>query len=261
MAKSFVKVFLICLVLFTLILIPVVKLVSNIQIFDNSDGVSGGIEDEIDVLVDPNSPFFEAFADAKRVNLLAVGVNDGLSDVLMLVSWDMDSNKVDLISIPRDTYYERDGYTSPSQKKINAAYASDKGVIATANAVSDVLMGIPINYYAIIDYDAVESIVDGVGGVPIDVPKAMKYDDPYDDPPLHIRIPAGQQTLDGEHAVQYLRFRKGYSNGDIGRVEAQQVFMKSLFKQCVEHGIVDSAKLITSNVKSDVTLGAASNTP
>ena len=258
MAKSFVKVFLICLVLFTLILIPVVKLVSNIQIFDNSDGVSGGIEDEIDVLVDPNSPFFEAFADAKRVNLLAVGVNDGLSDVLMLVSWDMDSNKVDLISIPRDTYYERDGYTSPAQKKINAAYASDKGVIATANAVSDVLMGIPINYYAIIDYDAVESIVDGVGGVPIDVPKAMKYDDPYDDPPLHIRIPAGQQTLDGEHAVQYLRFRKGYSNGDIGRVEAQQVFMKSLFKQCVEHGIVDSAKLITSNVKSDVTLGAAS---
>ena len=251
MAKSFVKVFLICLVLFTLILIPVVKLVSNIQIFDNSDGVSGGIEDEIDVLVDPNSPFFEAFADAKRVNLLAVGVNDGLSDVLMLVSWDMDSNKVDLISIPRDTYYERDGYTSPAQKKINAAYASDKGVIATANAVSDVLMGIPINYYAIIDYDAVESIVDGVGGVPIDVPKAMKYDDPYDDPPLHIRIPAGQQTLDGEHAVQYLRFRKGYSNGDIGRVE-------SLFKQCVEHGIVDSAKLITSNVKSDVTLGAAS---
>ena len=148
MAKSFVKVFLICLVLFTLILIPVIKLISNIQIFDNS-GISGGIEDEIDVLVDPNSPFFEAFADAKRVNLLALGINDGLSDVLMLVSWDMDENKVDLISVPRDTYYEREGYTSPGQKKINAAYASKEGLISTANAVSDVLMGIPINYYAI----------------------------------------------------------------------------------------------------------------
>ena len=257
MAKSFVKVFLICLVLFTLILIPVIKLISNIQIFDNS-GISGGIEDEIDVLVDPNSPFFEAFADAKRVNLLALGINDGLSDVLMLVSWDMDENKVDLISVPRDTYYEREGYTSPGQKKINAAYASKEGLISTANAVSDVLMGIPINYYAIIDYDAVETIVDGVGGVTVDVPKAMKYDDPYDDPPLHISIPAGVQTLDGEHAVQYLRFRKGYSNGDIGRIEAQQVFMESLFKQCIDHGIVDSAKLITSNVKSDITLGAAS---
>ena len=257
MAKSFVKVFLICLVLFTLILIPVIKLISNIQIFDNS-GISGGIEDEIDVLVDPNSPFFDAFADAKRVNLLALGINDGLSDVLMLVSWDMDENKVDLISVPRDTYYEREGYTSPGQKKINAAYASKEGLIATANAVSDVLMGIPINYYAIIDYEAVETIVDGVGGVTVDVPKAMKYDDPYDDPPLHISIPAGVQTLDGEHAVQYLRFRKGYSNGDIGRIEAQQVFMEALFKQCIEHGIVDSAKLITSNVKSDITLGAAS---
>lgn len=257
MAKSFVKVFLICLVLFTLILIPVIKFVSNIQIFDNSD-ISGGIEDEIDVLVDPNSPFFDAFADAKRVNLLALGINDGLSDVLMLVSWDMDENKVDLISVPRDTYYEREGYNSPGQKKINAAYASKEGLISTANAVSDVLMGIPINYYAIIDYDAVEAIVDGVGGVTVDVPKAMKYDDPYDDPPLHISIPAGVQTLDGEHAVQYLRFRKGYSNGDIGRIEAQQVFMEALFKQCIDHGIVDSAKLIASNVKSDVTLGAAS---
>ena len=219
MAKSFVKVFLICLVLFTLILIPVIKFVSNIQIFDNSD-ISGGIEDEIDVLVDPNSPFFDAFADAKRVNLLALGINDGLSDVLMLVSWDMDENKVDLISVPRDTYYEREGYNSPGQKKINAAYASKEGLISTANAVSDVLMGIPINYYAIIDYDAVEAIVDGVGGVTVDVPKAMKYDDPYDDPPLHISIPAGVQTLDGEHAVQYLRFRKGYSNGDIGRIRS-----------------------------------------
>lgn len=258
MAKSFVKVFLICLVLFTLILIPVIKVISNINIFGNDSGVSGSIEDEIDVLVDPNNPFFEAFTDTKRVNLLAVGVNDGLTDTIMLVSWDMDTNKVDLISVPRDTYYERPGYSSPGQKKINAAYSSDDGIVATANAVSDVLMGIPINYYAVIDYEAVEAIVDGVGGVPIDVPKAMRYDDPYDDPPLHIDIPAGQQTLDGEHAVQYLRYRHGYANGDIGRVEAQQVFMKSLFSQCIDNGILDSAKLITSNVKSDVTLGAAS---
>lgn len=258
MAKSFVKIFLICLVLFILILIPVIKVVSNINLFSGDGDLSGSIEDEIDVLVDPNSPFFEAFSEANRVNLLAVGVNDGLTDTIMLVSWDMDANKVDVISVPRDTYYERPGYSSPGQKKINAAYSSEDGIVATANAVSDVLMGMPINYYAVIDYEAVEEIVDGVGGVPIDVPKAMKYDDPYDDPPLHIDIPAGQQTLDGEHAVQYLRYRHGYANGDIGRVEAQQKFMKSLFNQCIENGILDSAKLITSNVKSDVTLGAAS---
>lgn len=257
MAKSFVKIFLICLVLFTLILVPIVKVVSNVQLFEQSDGVES-IEEELATLIDTDSEFFQAFSDAKRVNMLVVGVNDGLTDTIMLVSWDMSANNVDVISVPRDTYYERPGYDSPGQKKINAAYSSDEGIVATAKAVSDVLMGIPINYYAIIDYDAVEAIVDGVGGVPMDIPKAMKYDDPYDDPPLHINIPAGQQTLDGEHAIQFLRFRKGYANGDIGRVEAQQEFVKSLFKQCIDNGLVDSAKLITSNVKSDVTLGAAS---
>ena len=103
MAKSFVKIFLICLVLFILILIPVIKVVSNINLFSGDGDLSGSIEDEIDVLVDPNSPFFEAFSEANRVNLLAVGVNDGLTDTIMLVSWDMDANKVDVISLPRDT--------------------------------------------------------------------------------------------------------------------------------------------------------------
>ncbi len=64
----------------------------------------------------------------------------------------------------------------------------------------------------------VESIVDSVGGVPIDVPKAMKYDDPYDDHRFTYVFRLGQQTLDGSMRCRYLRFRKGYSNGDIGRI-------------------------------------------
>lgn len=109
----------------------------------------------------------------------------------------------------------------PGAKKINAAYGAE-GIIGTANSVSDVLYGIPINYYAVVDYDSVKTIVDGIGGVPVNVEKAMKYDDPMDKPPLHINIPAGEQVLDGEHAIQYLRYRKGYREGDIGRVKAQQ---------------------------------------
>lgn len=257
-AKTFFKIFLSFLVLFTLIFIPLIKGVSNINIFQAADGLKGNLEDEmdVDVLVNPDSQFFQAFTESKRVNVLMVGVNQQMTDTIMLVSWDMDSNSVDVISVPRDTYYERAGYNSPAQKKINAAYASE-GILGTANAVSDVLYGIPINYYAIVDYDAVKNIVDGIGGVPIDVPKAMKYDDPYDKPPLHINIPAGYQVLDGEHAIQYLRYRKGYKEGDLGRVKAQQEFVKSAFKQAVEHGLIDSAKLICKNVESDLTVGAA----
>lgn len=252
--KTFIKFFLIFLVLFTLILIPTVKAVSNINLFEKHDVKS--IEEEMGVLVDSNSPFFEAFTKSKRMNMLMLGINKNMTDVIMLVTWDMDHNKVSVISIPRDTYYEREGYHGASLK-INAIYGSKHDIVGVANAVSNTLCGIPINYYAIVDYDSVKTIVDGIGGVPIDVPKALTYDDPYDTPPLHIRIPAGEQVLDGEHAVQYLRFRKGYANGDIGRIDAQQKFIKSAFKQAIDNGIIDSAKLITSNVESDLTVGAA----
>jgi LCP family protein required for cell wall assembly len=257
-AKTFFKLFLSCLVLFTLIFIPVVKGVSNINIFQTSDEFEGKLEDQMDigVLVSSDSKFFNAFTESNRINVLMVGVNQDLTDTIMLVSWDMDENSVDVISVPRDTYYERDGYKSAAQKKINAAYGSE-GIIGTANAVSDVLCGIPINYYAVVDYDSVRNIVDGIGGVPVDVPKAMKYDDPTDKPPLHINIPAGYQVLDGDHAVQYLRYRKGYAEGDLGRVNAQQIFVKSAFKQAVNNGLIDSAKLICKNVESDLTIGAA----
>lgn len=263
-AKTFIKFFLSFLVLFTLIFIPVVKGVSSINVFKTSEDTGSGTLDEkmdVGVLVSPDSEFFKAFTDVNRVNLLMVGLNQNMTDTIMLVSWNMDANKIDIISVPRDTYYERSGYNSAAQKKINAAYGSE-GIIGTANAVSDVLYGIPINYYALVDYDAVKTIVDGIGGVPVNVEKAMKYDDPTDKPPLHINIPAGEQVLDGEHAVQYLRYRKGnhgggYAEGDIGRVKAQQEFVKSAFKQALDHGLIDSVKLITKNVESDITVGAA----
>ena len=254
--KTFFKFFLSFLVLFTLILIPIGRGVSNINIFKTSG--EGTLEEQMDteVLVSSGSPFFETFTEAERINVLMVGVNQDLTDTIMLVSWDMDANNVDVISVPRDTYYERKGYKGAAQKKINSIYGSE-GIIGTANAVSDVLYGIPINYYAVVDYDAVKKIVDGIGGVPVDVPKAMKYDDPYDTPPLHISIPAGYQVLDGEHAIQYLRYRKGYSNGDVGRIDAQQVFVRAAFKQAISNGLIDSTKLVCKNVESDLTVGAA----
>ena len=254
-AKTFFKFFLTFLVIFTLILTPIFRAAANINLFKGGDIES--ISSEMSVLVDPESPFFETFKDTERLNMMVVGVNQGMTDVIMMVSWDMKNDLVDVISVPRDTYYERPGYDSPGQKKINSIYNAE-GIVGTANAVSDVLFGMPINYYAVVDYEAVENIVDDIGGVPMNIEKTMEYKDPYDDPPLEIYIPAGQQVLDGEHAVQFLRFRKGYADGDIGRIKAQQEFIKSAFKQCISNGIVKSVKTITNNVESDLTLGAAS---
>lgn len=256
--KLFLKFFLTFLVVFILILVPIVKAVSNINLF-TEDTEGSGIEataDSAGVFVAETGSFYDKFGETERINMLAMGVNDGMTDTIMVMSWDMKSDSVDVISIPRDTYYHRSDFDSNTEKKINAIYVS-QGVKETARAVSDVLFGMKINYYAIIDYDSVKKIVDGVGGVPVDVQRDMYYTDPYDTPPLVIDIKKGQQTLDGEHAVQYLRYRHGYVNGDLGRVEAQQVFVRSLYDQCIKHGVLSSAKLITENVKSDLTVGAS----
>ena len=252
--KTFIKFFLVFLIAFTLILIPVLKSVSDFNIFDS--GEEGNLTKALNIEADINSPLYGEYSDSDRINLLLLGVNQDMTDTIMLVSWDLAENAVDIISVPRDTYYEREG-ASGASLKINAIYSSE-GLEPLAHAVSDVLCGIPINYYAIIDYNAIKNVVDGIGGVPLDVPMDMYYEDPYDTPPLVIDIKKGQQTLDGEKAVQYLRFRKGYATGDLGRVEAQQEFMKSAFRQAIKHGIIDSARLVTSNVQSDLTLGAIS---
>lgn len=252
--KTFLKKFVLYLVILTVVLTPVqigINKLGGIRLFAGT----ASILNDMDYIVDPNSPFYEEFTNSKRVNVMALGVNDGMTDVIMVGSYDLKNQRVDVISVPRDTYYERKGRSGASLK-INAVYSSE-GVIETAEAVSDVLLGMPINYYVVIDYDDVHAIVDEMGGVPIYIEKRMKYTDPYDKPPLHIDIPAGQQTLDGDEAVQYLRYRSGYAQGDIGRVEAHHKFIEAAFTQALKSGIVDVAKVAMKTVESDISLGTA----
>lgn len=253
--KNFGKQFLIYFIAFTLIMIPVqlvLDKMGGIRIFSGTESIMK----DMNYLVDENSPFYQEFKDSKRVNVLVMGVNDGLTDTIMLASYDMEKQRVDVISIPRDTYFYRDGYISAAAHKINAIYSQD-GAVGTAKAVSEVLLGIPINYYAVIGYDGVAAVVDSMGGVPMNIPFHMVYNDPYDTPPLKIDIPEGEQVLDGAKSVEYLRFRKGYSQGDIGRVGAQQEFVKAAFKQALGKDLIKVIKTTLKNVDSDLPLGMA----
>ncbi|MDR3072240.1 MAG: LCP family protein [Clostridiales Family XIII bacterium] len=204
-------------------------------------------EENMDVLIPGEGIFAADYADSKRVNVLLLGATDeGLADVIMLASFDPESKRADIISIPRDTYYERAGY-SGSWLKINAVFHD--GPEAMCQAVHNILLGIPINYYAVIDYNGVANIVDAIGGVPMDVPFYMSYRSEG----ITIDIPAGQQVLDGAHAVQFIRYRSGYDNGDIGRVEAQQKFVKSAAKQALGLNLPNVIKTVVANVNSDLT--------
>ena len=252
---KFLKYFLVSFLVLTLVLTGVfygLNKLGGVKLFSSEEDLMS----QLPLLVKQDSPFFQAFQNSQRVNVLLIGSNKGMTDTMMLVSYDMNSQHVDLISVPRDTYYPRDGYSDPASMKINAIYNSD-GIVGTATAVSTTLLGMPIHYYAMVDYDGVKNIVEAMGGIPMDIPFHMTYNDPYDKPPLHIDIPKGQQVLDGHHAVEFLRYRHGYPEGDIGRVRAQQEFMKSAFRQMISMNLPTIMQTIVSNVKSDITLGMA----
>ena len=185
--------------------------------------------DNNDIENDPNAtPLEKAIRNSKRINVLVVGLEHVRTDTIMVASYDRKNKVGDIISIPRDTLYEREGYTSGGLK-INAVYQSED-IDGLIDAVES-LLNIPIHKYVTVDYEAVVAGVDALGGVEIDIPFPMKYSDPYDDPPLYINIPEGRQLLDGENALKFLRYRKGYSEGDIGRIKAQQEFVKETVKK------------------------------
>ncbi len=259
--KTFIKTFISGFLIFTVFLVPIqwgLSFVGNVRVFSGTEN----LKEDMPYLVNQDSPFFEAFKDKNRVNILMIGVNDGMTDTLMLGSYDLDDQHVDVISVPRDTYYPREDAHGAAERKINSIYHIKKAV-GTATAVSDVLMGMPINYYVVVDYDVVRKVVDSMGGVPMNITFHMHYNDPYDKPPLKIDIPKGYQVLDGDTAVEFLRFRKGsggyagYPEGDIGRIKAQQEFVKSAFRQAIGFSLPKVVKTTLDNVDSDLPLGMA----
>ncbi len=239
--KSFLKIFLISLVCFTLLLgggvYAFIKYslnedeTANIGTETGSDGIIDSIEENPVIPMEPEDELLALVEESKRINVLLLGMEDTRTDTIILASFDPETKNVDLISIPRDTYFHSEGYDRADQKKINAVYGRS-GVKGTMSVVSYILGGVPVHEYVKVSYEGVEDIVDSLGGVTVDIPFNMKYDDPYDDPPLHIDLKKGTQVLNGKEAIQFLRFRKnndgtGYADGDLGRIRAQQQFLKA----------------------------------
>lgn len=159
-------------------------------------------------------------------SLDAKNANNARSDTIMVVNVDGKTGKVNIISIPRDTYTKIKGY---KKTKINHSFKYG-GSELTLDTVNN-LLGTDIKYYVTVDYRFVEDVVDKIGGVEVDVPIDMNYEDPTADPPLKIDIKQGRQTLKGYDAIGFLRFRKGYKDADLGRVKAQQQFMSAILSK------------------------------
>lgn len=189
-------------------------------------------------------------------SILVVGTDDvGLNtDTIFVASFDTIQDKINVMSIPRDTMSAN---VKRSVKKINAAYGvGGKANIDNLKKEIRALIGFMPNYYVVVNLDAFEEIIDAIGGVKIDVPRKMDYDDPYQD--LHIHLQAGEQVLKGKDAIGFVRYRKGYVEGDMGRVKAQQLFMTALAQQLAQPATLTKlpalADIISKNMKTDLTI-------
>lgn len=132
-----------------------------------------------------------------------------------------EEGKATILSIPRDTYIT-------DNMKIAALLIQENGDEKLIQAVSEIT-GRPVKDYVRMDLTALEAVMDTLGGVTFTVPQDMDYDDFYQDLSIHLK--AGEQTLSGKDAVGLLRYRRGYPEGDLKRIEVQQTFLLELLRQ------------------------------
>jgi polyisoprenyl-teichoic acid--peptidoglycan teichoic acid transferase len=170
---------------------------------------------------------------------------DGLSDVILLIRFDPETKKLVLLSIPRDTRVEIEGH---GKKKINSANAQG-GPALTAKTVSNLLNGVAIDRYIRINILGVAKLIDALGGVNIDVPRDMKYQD--DSQHLYINLKKGKQHLNGDQTLQLLRFRHD-ENGDIGRIQRQQKVIRELIEQTLNPTTLTKLPNILNVVKEHI---------
>jgi polyisoprenyl-teichoic acid--peptidoglycan teichoic acid transferase len=170
---------------------------------------------------------------------------DGLADVMLLIRFDPEKKKLVMLSVPRDTRIELEGI---GIRKMNSTNVIG-GPALTAKSISNLLDGVGIDRYIRINVLGVGKLIDALGGVTVYVPKDMKYQD--DSQHLYINLKKGKQHLNGDQALQLLRFRHD-ENGDIGRIQRQQMVMGALMDQSLNPTTLTQLPKVLNVVKEHI---------
>ena len=200
----------------------------------------------------------ETVKNLDTLQILVMGESTGMSDTIIVCSYNPNTQKASMLSIPRDTYVTNGNYKYSAQNKINYVYSGGATPEKTVEAVNE-LTGLDIKYYILVDTEALRKLVDLIGGVEFYVPRDMNYDDEGQD--LHIHLEEGYQTLNGEQAEQVARFRHNndgssysseYGNEDYGRMRTQRDLIIAVAKQTIKLKNVTEIGNIINIMKEDV---------
>lgn len=215
------------------------------------------------------------------INVAVFGTDeDGFrADVNMVVSFNTTTKELHMISVPRDTrvvltddmidYLEKEDEYVPNRNGVYGqckltevhAYAGKDNRCAFSVAMLEELLDVQIDYYVKFDLTAFKKVVDAVGGVDFYVPMNMYWDMTDTGGPL-INLREGMQHLDGDKAEQLVRFRDGYAQKDLKRIEVQQEFITALIeKVCSSQTLMskldDLVEVVLDCTESDVTVTEA----
>lgn len=213
----------------------------------------------------------------KPVNVAVFGVdNDGFrTDVNFIVSFHEETKDIHFVSVPRDTRVVmteemlasleernkfipyRNGVKGQCKLTEVHAYAGEEYRDKFSVEMLEDLLNIEIDYFVKVDLDAFREIVDAVGGVDMEVEERLYYNDPVQN--LYIDLQPGYQHLDGKKAEQLVRFREGYAQKDLKRIQVQQDFMKALLEKVgststILENLPDIAKVLWESIETDATL-------
>lgn len=186
-----------------------------------------------------------------QFTILALGFDEEgqNTDVMMLFMFDIKGKEINILQIPRDTYVG-----GSVTGKINAVYGYGNQDLTPINRVVEAvrdLTQIPIDRYIAINCNDIPPVVDAMGGIPINVPETIVYSETK-------IIEAGEQVLTGEQSEWFVRFRHDYTEGDIGRVKAQRIFMAAAMSKLKDMGSVEFLKIfptVQKYIMSDMSLG------
>ncbi|MDF2596825.1 MAG: cell envelope-related transcriptional attenuator [Clostridia bacterium] len=189
------------------------------------------------------------------------------TDVIFVVNFNSKTNKVKLVSIPRDTKVD---WTDAQRNKLqeykgSTVYTSKINEMTAYGGMENIrdftideienMIGSKVDNYIIVNLDAFRKIVDAIDGVEVDVPQRMQYTDNAQG--LYIDLSPGLQVLDGDKAEQLVRYRQ-YLNGDVDRIQVQQLFLKAFAQKVMSPQMLPKipqiVPIIFSSIKTDVSL-------
>lgn len=200
-------------------------------------------------------PFHSDILAHDRLNILAVGTDStedkGRADTILILSVDPKTKDTILFSIPRDIRVMIPGR---GMDKINHAFAY--GGIELLEETLEDFIGIPIHYYGVADFEGFRYIIDALGGVDIFVEKDMYYVDHAGS--LKINLRSGQQLLDGEKALEYVRFRSD-AMGDLGRIGRQQKLVNAVIEKLLNLDSITKIPALVNSVTDYIKTNISTN--